>query len=425
MPDTLALNDIQKLQFHDRAAAEDAVLHLLRRQETMPIAHVELRVKPESLNSVNGYVTTSDGARFFFKAHTEENEQLDSYYNADLLLHAGYPVLKPQRVSSCPGQQFVLYELITLPTLFDITEQLDSDGPHTTDRTDAVCAAQSALDSTVFAVYEKSLRWASTDEHAAAPVRQLFDYRLQDSGRVGLFYNNKEVELGGTRVKFNSLAKQRWIVNGVSYPNCLDDIIRLSRELLKPAPGPVIIGHGDRHNGNVFYDRDAGRLFLFDPAFAGQHSPVLDLAKPIFHNVFARWMYFPDRVQADLRLEYEIFSDHVVVDHSFVPSSLRMEYLKSLQDNLLRPTMKLLSDQNMLSGDWLQQLRCALFCCAFLTVDLFAERLPKGTLAQTYSSEIKMLGLSLAVELGNPSYEGTNTLTQILDDFLCCNSQML
>ena len=70
-------------------------------------------------------------------------------------------------------------------------------------------------------------------------------------------------------------------------------MIARAKFLLEPAQsGPAVVGHGDAHNGNLFL-REAGMVY-FDPAFAGRHDPLLDLVKPLYHNVHAMWMYFPD-----------------------------------------------------------------------------------------------------------------------------------
>src|ERR1700730_4066782 len=105
MPETIDLNDIQKLQFSDKPRAELAIHQMLERSEGQPVDSVELNPKPESLNSVNGFVTFKNGNRYFFKAHTEENEQISEYYNAALLAENGYPIIAAKQISHSPGQQ--------------------------------------------------------------------------------------------------------------------------------------------------------------------------------------------------------------------------------------------------------------------------------------------------------------------------------
>ena len=89
MPDTLTLSEIQKLQFSDKHRAEQAALSMIKPYRGSSVKFVELTPKPESLNSINGFVTFENGERFFFKAHTEENEQVSQYYNSSILAEAG------------------------------------------------------------------------------------------------------------------------------------------------------------------------------------------------------------------------------------------------------------------------------------------------------------------------------------------------
>src|SRR5277367_5267957 len=114
------LTDIQKLQFSDKQKAEGDLLTFLKQNEDESIDQVELTPKPQSLNSINGFITYKNGERLFFKTHTEENEQLSEYYNADVLSKAGYPIFQIRQVTHRPGRQIALYEVISLPTLFDL-----------------------------------------------------------------------------------------------------------------------------------------------------------------------------------------------------------------------------------------------------------------------------------------------------------------
>src|SRR5690606_4027400 len=118
------------------------------------------------------------------------------------------------------------------------------------------------------------------------PIHQLFYHRLT-GGRLEHFYGDeKSITLPQTDVLMREVRKAHWTINGIRYTDTIDNIITRSIELLNPHQASIsIIGHGDAHNGNVFFSKDSG-LTYFDPAFAGRHHPLLDLAKPLFHNVF-------------------------------------------------------------------------------------------------------------------------------------------
>lgn len=420
MPETISLNDIQKLQFSDKPRAERAIHQMLERQEGQPVDRVELNPKPESLNSVNGFVTFENGSKYFFKAHTEENEQISEYYNSSVLSENGYPIIKPRRISHNPGQQLVLYEIISFPTLFDLVKSKEDSQLvfRSSPDASALLAEQIELDKTTFAVYAKTLRQATDSEHAQAPINQLFHHRLKHDGRLGLYYTGKKLALGTDEISFEQLARLRWKINGADYDRTLGEIIVSSQDLLEPRSGPAVIGHGDAHNGNIFVDSTTGKFYFFDPAFAGTHSPILDLTKPFFHNIFARWMYYPQEVATEFELSYKIDEKNIVIEHNYHPSQLRLDFLQSRKQNVLAPTIELLKHQGMLSDSWHDYLRAALFCCPFLTVNLFAAPVANGTLSERYPLSIKLLGLSMAVELSTAPGNGSNRLSDIVKDAL-------
>jgi hypothetical protein len=417
MTTTLNLNTIQKLQFNDKAAAERMLLEFLHRTQDPTIVAVELFPKPESLNSINGLVTFRDQRKLFFKSHTEEAEQLKEYYNATVLKGAGYPVITSNRVNTQPGQQMAFYEIIELPSLFDLVKQEEdaiSNGLQE-ELGQRLVKAQRNLDEQTFDVYKSTWQEISAGEHASAPVHQLFIHRLHEKGRVTNFYSGKRLKLNGDSIVFEDLATKRWLINGVEYTQTLTDLIKQSRHSLTPSAGASVIGHGDAHNGNVFVDTKENKFFLFDPAFAGRHHPIIDLTKPLFHNVFAKWMYYPEQVAKEFEISCKVSDDTVVVEHTFMPSSIREELLHSKIELVLRPTLEYFRNKNMLPNDWQELLHSSLFCCPFLTVNLFADFVPNGTLAERYTLPIKLLGLAMAIELAATPSSGTSRLRTTID----------
>lgn len=421
----MQLLEIQKLQFSNKPLAEQLLLEFLRKNEDPQIESVELRPRAESLNSINGFLSYGASQRYFFKAHVEENEQVSEYYQAQQLEQAGYPVIAARQINHRPGKQIVLYEIVSLPTLFDLLkEEEDLELAKCQKRDEPLKAkllqAQENLEKRVFDIYKNTLSLVTAKEHAKAPVHQLFSHRLANEGRLGLFYLNKTLKLKGSEISFAELSAKSWRINGVSYQTSLAEIIDKSRRILDPqlaAQTTTVTGHADAHNGNVFAELNikTPRLWLFDPAFAGRHHPILDLVKPLFHNHFARWMYFPEELSSEIELEYKISSDCIEIEHSFQPSSLRLQMLELKVEHLLKPVFELLQEEAGLQREeLLSMLRAALFCCPFLTVNLFAEKNPCGTLAERYDEKIKLLGLSQAVSLASPGTGGEGMLEAIL-----------
>ncbi len=127
-------------------------------------------------------------------------------------------------------------------------------------------------------------------------------------------------------------------------------------------------------------------------------------------------MYYPDQVLQEFNLEFAVRDNRISVDHDFKPSALRLAHLKSRVENVLRPTVQLLKENGALDDSWRSFVRSALFCCPFLTVNLFSDYVANGTLSERYKPPIKLLGLAMAIELGATKHKGSSTLTDIVDE---------
>lgn len=411
------LQHIQQLQFSDREQAETLTRDFIQSVFPLDIASVELRPLAVSLNSFNGYATLADGRRLFFKAHTESDTVIDEYYQASMLAEAGYPVVEPLYASTQRGQQILIYDLISDPSVFDLAWAIET-GQTSPDVAEALSAAQQRADDLLASLYVQTLDMSDARAHERAPVHQLFFHRLT-GGRLTRFYGPLPGEPGasdglmvaGQRHSWARIRGVRWVINGQRYTESLDDIIRRAIDLLQPAQsGPTVIGHGDAHNGNVFF-RDQGdrpTLQYFDPAFAGRHHPLLDLTKPLFHNVFAMWMYFRPEVAARLTISLDQAGDTWEIKHDYPLHPIRRMFLTSKLDRVLIPTLTLLKSQGWLRDDWRPFLKSALFCCPFLTMNLGdTEKFPDA---------ISLLGLSMAVEMGAESSGERSVIDRALDD---------
>ncbi len=405
-PNDDRLARIQALQFSDRGAAESLLLAFVRETfPTLDAAAVELRPLAVSLNSFNGFLSLNDGRHLFFKTHIEPGSIVSEYYNSTLLAEAGYPIIKPLIASTEYGKQFLIYDRIESPSVFDVARAIELTSPPSAGLTsppspisvrtemgsqsntefERLRDAQQAADDELLRLYRKTLAWQTADEAANAPVHQLFAHRLDK--RYADFYVGKPFALpGGKSLAWDDLIGRRWIINDVAYAGTLHAAIDLARELLRPdQAGWSVIGHGDAHNGNVF-DMPTG-LVYFDPAFGGRHHPLLDLAKPLFHNAFATWMYHPAEVAESLRLNWHDDGSTITMRHNYEPSAVRRMFFESKRDRVLRPLMAEIAVEN-----WGAYLRAALLCCPLLTMNL-ADRV-------RFPPEIGLLGLTWAVVSG-------------------------
>lgn len=384
MTDDGRLRDIQALQYHDKPAAEAALVIFLREvfPELVPEA-VELRPSAVSLNSFNGYLTLQGGRRLFFKTHVEPDSIVGEFYNSQLMAEAGYPIIRPVYASTEYGKQFLIYDLIDAPSVFDLARTLDQafDSQIMAD----LQTQQTAADKYLAEIYQATLSWQTAEDAARAPVHQLLYHRL-----AGKRYQDFYTDQGTPILPLD----KRWIINGRRYDHTLGELIGLQHLLAPGQAGASVIGHGDAHNGNVFYFA-GDRLVYFDPAFAGRHHPLLDLTKPLFHNVFASWMYHPDDYATTMRNITETH-DTITVEFDEVPPGKRLDlFFESKVTHTLTPTLIDLKRRGWLQENWRQYLKMALFCCPLLTMNLLdARRFPES---------VKWLGLTYAVIMGSES----------------------
>jgi hypothetical protein len=409
------LQQIQSLQFSDKARAEALVLDFVRRTFPLDVVAAELRPLAVSLNSFNGFLTLQDRKRLFFKTHTEADTVIGEYYRAGILADAGYPVIQPLYSSTRAGQQLLIYEVIDDPSVFDVAWRIEMGEQ---ELLPVLTQAQQEADDQLQQVYMNTLQWQSADAAGQAPVHQLFYHRIT-GGRLARFYRALPGESNGdASIKLprsiHSMREVRqvyWQINGQKYDRTLDDLIANGVHLLQPArAGPGIVGHGDAHNGNVFFrQRDKGAsLLYFDPAFAGRHHPLLDLAKPLFHNVFAMWMYFPLIKSERINIALERDGNTWHVSHDYALHPVRQMFLRSKVERVLIPILRELRQRNWLTEHWRDYLKAALFCCPLLTMNL--------TDNERFPPEMSLLGLAMAVEMGAESRGKRSAIDSILDE---------
>jgi hypothetical protein len=409
------LQQIKALQFSDKLAAEKLVIDFIRSTFSLNVSEVELRPLPVSLNSFNGFLTLADGKRLFFKTHTEPDNVIGEYYNATTLAEAGYPVIKPLYSSTDAGKQLLIYKVIEAPSVFDVAWDIENSR---SDKLVGLTEAQHAADAQLLQLYLNSLEWQSAKDAVTAPIHQLFYHRLV-GGRLERFYGalpdkrepDIEIQLPSGTYSMKSIRQAHWVINGSTYSDSLDDIIARSMKLLSPAQaGPSVIGHGDAHNGNVFFQQqtETPTLLYFDPAFAGRHHPLLDLTKPLFHNVFAMWMYFPHEKHENLRITLSLKDNVLYVEHDYALHPVREIFFRSKVERVLLPILRELKRRDWLRVDWREYFKSSLFCCPFLTMNLADS--------DKFPPEISLLGLAMSVEMGADSQGVRSLIDKALDE---------
>ncbi len=389
--DDLAM--IQRLQFSERAKAELLLQRWFARHMHIEAERVTLTPKAVSLNSFNGFYAV-EGEEYFFKTHVEDQGILQEYYHAELLFNAGYNIVRPLRTIHEQGRQMVIYPVVRWPVMFDLMRAVETGA--TSEVTQEQLASAERLEcERLLHIYRETLAESTAQEHARAPIHQLFWHRLAGE-RLKHFYGNKAVPLpqdANERYPFEQLARYRWQINGIRYPMTLGELIARGQKLLLPEQaGVTVIGHGDAHFGNVFLEEQE-RYLYFDPAFAGRHAPLLDMVKPLFHNIFATWMYFPHEIAEMLHLSVRVQDDTIMVEHNYRLTPVREAMLATKLECLVMPLIDALRSRDMLPANWQETVQSALFCCPLLTINLFDEaRMPAA---------IGWLGLTLAVIMGH------------------------
>lgn len=367
-----------------------------------------------SLNSINGMVTTLDGKQFFFKFHQEEGDEdtLDEYYQAEILASAGLPVDMPSLACRQPGRQILLYSFRRNPQLSELC--LNVERAKESVSALSLEAAQRTLDRKVGQVYRATLHQTNVKHCSEESIHQLFYYRLihsvQDAvlgGRYSRFYANQIVQLPGLALPWDKFANMKWVINGIRYQQSLFDLFEESLTKLAPAylvQCGAVTGHGDAHNANVWFvgHGEAGRLILFDPAFAGNHIPaLLAEVKATFHNIFAHpfWLYHPEEAHSRYKVTIITEGDTIRFSHDWHLSPLRELFLLHKTNEVWSPLVSALHNRNLLPNDWVRILRCALFCCPTLVTNLLAKTPASGNAGR--SPAMSALAFAIAIMAGS------------------------
>lgn len=414
--------EIRRIARAGDGAAEAMLGALLHDLFSIEARNVAINHDQYSLNSLNGFFDSDDGA-FFFKFHQEEGEEAmtGEYYRADILARAGLPVDQPVLMSVLPGEQILVYRRRTDPRFSDVLRALDL-APDDA-RARLAIDAERKLSDAVLDVYRSTLHPITPAQAAAEPMHRLFRDRLVDhpggtypGGRLKSFYVGKDFAFPGVTLGWDAFSSARFRINGVMYEKTVGALFDAAADRLRPerlADAGGVTAHGDAHNANVWYEEKDGAasLAFFDPAFAGEHVPtLLAEVKTTFHNILAHplWLYDPATVAERYRAQATYADGVLDVTTDWEISEVRKGLLAVKVEHLWRPLLEDLAARGLLPADWRTVIRLGLFLCPTLVMNLRAG-------ATTHNPVSSLIGFSMAIMAGSEPIDGRDVVSDALD----------
>ncbi|HZX82393.1 MAG TPA: hypothetical protein VFF19_02425, partial [Reyranella sp.] len=253
---------IRALAVTDPTAAEQPLAALLGDLFGIEALNVRINLDQYSLNSLNGFFDTAEGA-FFFKFHQEEGEEAmaGEYYRADILARAGLPVDQPVHMSVLPGEQILVYRRRNDPRFSDVLRALDLVDDES--RRAMAVAAERGLNVRLRETYLRTLHEVTPAQVAAEPIHRLFHERLIDhsperfpGGRLADFYVGKSFAFPGVTLGWDEFSKLHLVCNGLRYAHSVGELFDAAEVRFRPenlADSGGVTAHGDAHNANVWF----------------------------------------------------------------------------------------------------------------------------------------------------------------------------
>lgn len=417
---------IRQLAKTDIEAAKTELADLLHQKFQIQARAIQVNDDQYSLNSLNGFFETDEGA-FFFKFHQEEGEDQmrGEYYRADLLVRENLPVDMPVMASTEPGEQILIYRRRLDRRFSDVLFDLDAKRGATPEPKllADVVAAEKALNDKILQVALSTLHPVEPDDVRNEAIHRLFYERMVDlpaatypGGRYSSFYIGQDFELPGAKLSWDEFSTAKLVLNGHVMEQTFAEIFDSAATLLHPnklANAGGMVAHGDAHNANVWFEEafDPPRLCYFDPAFAGEHVPaLLAEVKATFHNVFAHplWLYNPELVTQRYSAQATYKDGTLSIDTDWCPSQVRLELLSTKSEAFWKPFLAHLDREVMLPDNWRQVLHAALAMCPALVTNLRAN-------AGRHNPTSSAIGFYVTALMGSAPMSGETMVTDFLN----------
>ncbi|KAI1122295.1 hypothetical protein F5Y10DRAFT_271259 [Nemania abortiva] len=331
-------------------------------------------LNPFSSNSRTGVAEvmamTYDGSyhplKVFFKITTIEKQRLEEKIWGEIT--AFYPFTqKPLNLGSVacysyldfPTQSQLHVECINEPSEKGLASMIDIEMRKSEDTLRA---------------YRESFQSQGCGKHMNEKwqIHRFFWLRLAQEERFARWYEDGIV-IDGHRLQVKEFAELTLSVNGKRYSS-FGDLHALAQRVLAPtsfSDSPIVFGLGDAHGGNVMISSEGSplpgeKLLYIDYEVSGFHSPFLDLAKPLYNDVFFAALY-ADLVPAKFSVNARLENDCLFVDTRCQGDSLALAILRIKRHFLIEPLCETLVENSVDLEKGVRILMSALFACALLT----------------------------------------------------------
>lgn len=225
-------------------------------------------------------------------------------------------------------------------------------------------------------VYQKCLldRKSFHKNSADQPIHRFFHARLVDNARFREFYAGS-FNVGGKSLSMEQILEIPWRMNGSIYPS-LSELFRTAMDVVHPGSRqctscPIVFGLGDAHGANIMIASDvlpnnSREILYVDYEVAGYHPVILDLAKPLYADVFSDTLYM-DILPGMPETKYEFRGEFIDVQFTLSVNDLTQAVFDIKRRYFIEPLMRLVSSIGGNLETNISLLSKALFLCATLT----------------------------------------------------------
>ena len=325
---------------------------------------------PFSSNSSHGILKNNDKTSTLPQLFWKQCGHADAEIHGATLARKYYLAIQiPQRVVS--GELF--YDWFQGTTEADLRLQYLTCKPEHTEYLELILYAELRKAEDTLRAWTLSLR---KERQLSSPnIHKFFLDRLR-SRRIEDFYASG-VQISGKRIPFSTFSEAPLVINDVAYPS-LTVLLADAEAILsaKSETGLLVFGLGDGHGGNVMIGsqtlKNSSRPILhIDYEVAGFHSVILDIAKPLYNDVFFN-IFYGDLLsdQREISISFDENSG-VKINVDLRLDSLSRAIMEIKRRYLFEPVCRLAKEDmvDLYSVDSMRILRCALFCCALLSRD--------------------------------------------------------